>query len=215
MQLLDLPDEMLVAAALNLREPRTLRTLMSVCRSLHARLKTSRSLWRTLAIDLLGSALVILHATAWRARDDARFHRRLYHAAVHFGVLAYANTLRAACMHNVGEQAVSTTGHTATHAGHLVAIVGGWRPACTHPHLQLAIVDLRVPRYVEPALTSTSLQPVRRLRHSACAVRQPKWAARPPGAPSLPCVLVLGGCFDGGGPALGNDDDEETDRGEP
>eukprot|EP00966_Prymnesium_polylepis_P108661 2515587-Prymnesium_polylepis.1 len=50
-----------------------------------------------------------------------------------------------------------------------------------------------------PELRAGSAKPVRRLRHASCVVETPRWANLPAGAPPLPSVLVLGGCYDGGG----------------
>ena len=205
--------------------PRGILALSATCTSFRTTLLESRDLWRSLAIALLGEPLVGLHLTAWKASDDARFFRRLVRAGLACDDLAHANKLRSEVVapvvgSSVGsseplKKIINTTGHTASACGPgLVAVIGGWRPACSLPHLHVCVIDVRGRALRVPTVADGSAKPSRRMRHASAVVATPPWATLPAGAPeSLPSVLVLGGACDGGGADLEPPPGEE--RGEP
>ena len=216
-----LSEDDIITVASHLPLPSIL-ALASTSRALHLAILTSRQLWRSLSISILGEPLVGLHAAAWRYADTARFHRRLVRAAHSCSGLAYANGLRRMVTHSFSEahlkRIICTTGHTASACGpSLVAVIGGWRSDCSLEHLHVYIVDIAHRSLRVPELHETSSKPARRMRHAAAVVSTPPWALHnlPAGSPAetLPSVLVLGGACDGGPP--GADPPIGQERGEP
>ena len=190
--------------------PRGIIALSATCTSFRTTLMESRDLWRSLSVALLGEPLVGLHLSAWKAADNARFHRRLVRAGLACNDFAYANKLRGEVVAPITGSSISleklkpiiyTTGHTASACGPgLVAVIGGWRPDCSLPHLHAFVIDVRGRALRVPTVSDASAKPSRRMRHASAVVATPPWATLPAGAPeSLPSVLVLGGACDGGG----------------
>ena len=211
-------DDDLIAIAAHLPFASLLQ-LASTCKSIQETLLTSRHLWRSASIGLLGEPLVGLHLTAWKASDTPRFHRRLVRAATSLNSLAYANRLRKQVTLNFSEaglrKTICTTGHTASACvPGLVAVIGGWRPACPLPHLHIYVIDVIGKALRVPSLDPSSIKPSRRMRHASAVVKTPPWATLPAGSPeNLPSVLVLGGACDGGGG--GTEPEPGEERGEP
>ena len=176
----DLSQDDIVMVAGYLPLPSVL-SLASTSHALRVSILTSRQLWRSLSIELLGEPLVGLHGTAWQSADTARFHRRLVRAAHSCNALAYANGLRRAVTHRFSEaylkRIICTTGHTASACGpSLVAVIGGWRTNCSSEHLHVYVVDIARKSLRVPDLHETSAKPARRMRHAAAVVRTPGWA---------------------------------------
>ena len=217
-----LPEEVIVSCLLALRDVPSVLAVASCCSTLRKTIRSSLLLWRQLTATLLGAPLVTLHRTAWCVADDATFHRRLLRAAIECREFCYANSLRRTMSDGWSakglEKLLCATGHTATGVGHLIAVIGGWRPSCEVNHLHVLAVDVHQRQLRLPELCTGSARPLRRLRHASCAVERPAWAHVPAGAPELPSVLVLGGAYDGGGHSDESEregDELTLDRGDP
>ena len=211
--------ELLESVILAIPSPPDLVAFASTCHTLRTRIEASAPLWRQLTVKLLGEPLVALHRTAWGVSGDADalFYRRLFRVAYCGGEVCHANTLRRAITADFSDDGLANlicaTGHTANVCGHLVCVIGGWRPKCPQNHLHAYVVDVVERKMHRPALCAGSATPGRRLRHSSCVVETPRWAHLPAGAPPLPSILVLGGYFDGGGKSE-LDDEMPLERGD-
>ena len=135
--------EVLETIILAINSPPTLAAFASTCHTLRSTIEESCPLWRQLTVALLGEPLVALHRTAWGAVEnaDVSFYRRLFRVAYTGSEVCHANTLRQeiAADYNNSELAglICATGHSANVCGHLVCVIGGWRPKCPVDHLHV------------------------------------------------------------------------------